>query len=472
MLSEETRKILEGNDSIIKKIREENELFYLKNNRQKKYHIITYGCQMNEHDSERIAATLEKMGYISTFDLQDADFILINTCCVRENAELKVFGKLGSFKTLKKKNRDLVIAVCGCMMQQDHIVTEIKKKYRHVDIVFGTHNVHNLPSLLLNVLTTKESIVQIWDIDGEVIENTESKRKYNLKAFVNIMYGCNNFCTFCIVPYTRGRERSREKENILNEIKDLVKNGTKEITLLGQNVNSYGKTLDEPVTFAELLEATANIKGVKRLKFMTSHPKDLSKDVIDIMAKYDNISNYLHLPVQTGSNELLKKMNRRYTVEKYLEIMNYAKEKMPDIALSTDLIIGFPGETEEDVELLIDFIKKVEYDSAFTFIYSKRVGTPAYKMENHIPDEIKHRRFQKVLDEINKIIIRKNAEFKDKLVEVLVEEYNEKDDTLVGRTESNRTVHFKGSKELIGEFKHIRITEPKKFSLFGVLEDQ
>jgi tRNA-2-methylthio-N6-dimethylallyladenosine synthase len=466
-LSRETQNILANNDHIIEKIKEENMAYYTTHGHKKKYLILTYGCQMNEHDSEKLAATIEDMGYEVTPFQNDADLILVNTCCVREHAELKVYGKVGAFKPLKDKNPNLVIGICGCMMQQEHVVQEIKRKYRHVDMVFGTHNVHNFPHLLEEALTAKHTVVQVWDIDGEVIENTHSQRKYELKAFVNIMYGCNNFCTYCIVPYTRGRERSREKDSIINEIKDLVKAGTKEITILGQNVNSYGKTLDNPVSFAELLATVAEIEGVQRLKFMTSHPKDLSKEVIDVMSRYDNISNYLHLPVQAGSNRLLKAMNRNYTRESYLETIEYARNLIPDLTVSTDLIIGFPGETEEDVEELITLIDEVKYDSAFTFIYSQRKGTPADEMENQIEDGLKHDRFNKVLERLNDNIVLKNMTFKDRIVEILVEGHSKKDSMLIGRTEGNRTVHFKGREELIGEFVTVRITEPKKFSLTG-----
>lgn len=466
------KEVLALNEQVIQELKIENEAYAKQHNRKKKFFIITYGCQMNEHDSEKLTASLERMGYELTFMKEDADLIVVNTCCVRENAELKVYGKIGSFKILKRKNPNLIIAICGCMMQQQHVVDEIKKKYRHVDIVFGTHNVHNFPSLLKDAYTQKNTVVQVWDIDGEVIEGLDSHRKYELKAYVNIMYGCNNFCTYCIVPYTRGRERSREKDVILEEIKDLVQNGTKEVTLLGQNVNSYGKTLKEPVAFAELLEEVAKIPGLRRIKFMTSHPKDLSKSVLDVMANYDNVSSYLHLPVQAGSNTLLKAMNRNYTRESYLETIAYAKSHIPNLTISTDLIIGFPGETDQDIEELIDLIKKVQYDSAFTFIYSQRKGTPADEMENQIPEDIKHERFNKVLNALNEIIIEKNANFKDQVVEILVESYSEKDKTLMGRTDGNRTVHFEGDESLIGEFVKIKITQPKKFSLFGqLLED-
>lgn len=466
-ISEESKFILKHNDEYIGKIKDENDAYFLKNNTHKKYFLKTYGCQMNEHDSEKLAAILDDMGYIKTELDTEADLIIVNTCCVRENAELKVFGKVGSYKTLKDINPNLVIAVCGCMMQQPHVVEHIKKKFSHVDLVFGTHNVHNFPSLLCQALEEEKPVFQIWDIDGEVIENTNSNRKYDVKAFVNIMYGCNNFCTYCIVPYTRGRERSREKIDILEEIIDLVAKGTKEITLLGQNVNSYGKTLENPISFSQLLGEVAEIEGVKRLRFMSSHPKDIDFALIDVMAKYDNICNNLHLPIQAGSNTLLKAMNRNYTVEQYLETVNYAKEKLPGLTLTSDLIIGFPGETEEDIDLLLEFIQTVAYDSAFTYIYSQRKGTPADDMENQIDEAVKHVRFDKVLNALNDIIIQKNKALQDHELIVLVEFLNEKENTLVGRTEGNRSVHFKGPIDLVGQFVKVKITQPKKFSLIG-----
>lgn len=466
-INKDNLNILDENAHIIATIKAENDIYFKEEGRIKKYFIKTYGCQMNEHDSEKLSAAVEAMGYITTSEQADADLIIVNTCCVRENAELKVFGKIGSYKALKDKNPNLIIAVAGCMMQQAHVVNEIKRKYQHVDIVFGTHNVHNFPSLLQASYHQKNTVVQVWNIDGEVIEGTPSNRKYKLKAFVNIMFGCNNFCTYCIVPYTRGRERSREKKHILSEIKELVKEGTKEFTLLGQNVNSYGNTFDNPTSFSELLEDVANIPGVKRLKFMTSHPKDLSHDVLDVMARHENISKYLHLPVQAGSNILLKSMNRNYTRESYLETLQYAKKIMPDITVSTDLIIGFPGETEADIDDLIDLIKIVEYDSAFTFIFSQRKGTPADTMANQIADGIKHERFNRVLKALNEIIVKKNLAMKDKEVEILVEGISDKDQTLIGRTDGNQTVHFKGEKSLIGEFVKVKVTNPRKFSLYG-----
>lgn len=363
-----------------------------------------------------------------------------------------------------------MIAVCGCMMQQPHIVDEIKAKYKHVDLVFGTHNVHNFPTLLSQVMGEHNMVVEVWESEGEVIEGLAVDRKFDTKAFVNIMYGCNNFCTYCIVPYTRGRERSRTKEAIIDEITMLVSQGTKEVTLLGQNVNSYGKTLDEDIDFADLITVIDGIDGIERIRFMTSHPKDISKKLIDVMADSKHVCHQLHLPVQAGSNALLKAMNRNYTVESYLETISYAKEKMPDLGISTDLIIGFPGETEEDVEGTIELIKEVDYVTAFTFIYSIRKGTPAAEYENQIPDGLKHERFQRVLDTLNPGISRKMESFDGKIVDVLVDGVTPKDDTvLTGRTTQYITVNFPGDQSLIGQVVKVKITRPKPFSLVGEL---
>lgn len=388
---------IEEQDRFIEAIAEQNSRYYAIHQVKPKYIIQTFGCQMNEHDSEKLCAMLDSMGYEQGMMVDECDLIIYNTCAVRENAELKVFGNLGHLKLAKRKNPDLKIAVCGCMMQQPHVVKEIKSKYKHVDLVFGTHNLYKFPELLTKSIESENILVDVWDVDGEVVEGLKSNRKFELKAFVNIMYGCNNFCTYCIVPYTRGRERSRTPEDILNEIKELVANGTKEVTLLGQNVDSYGKTLDNPMTFAELLREVNNVEGIERIRFMTSHPKDISDEVIYAIRDCDKVCEFLHLPVQCGSSSLLKVMNRHYTKEQYLEIIEKAKKEVPDIAFSTDLMIGFPGETEEDLLDTIDVVEKVRYDSAFTFIYSKRKGTPAAEMENQIPEDVKHERFNRVL---------------------------------------------------------------------------
>lgn len=462
---------IEEQNRFIEAIAEKNNRYFAINKRKPKYMITTFGCQMNEHDSEKLAAMLEAMGYEPTLMTNDCDLIIYNTCAVRENAELKVYGNLGHLKLAKRKNPELKIAVCGCMMQQPHVVKEIKSKYKHVDLVFGTHNLYKFPELLTETMDNNTTLVDVWDVDGEVVEGLRSSRKFELKAFVNIMYGCNNFCTYCIVPYTRGRERSRTPEDIINEIKELVANGTKEITLLGQNVDSYGKTLEEPITFAELLRMTNEVEGLERIRFMTSHPKDISDEVIYAMRDCDKVCEFLHLPVQCGSTKLLKKMNRHYSKEDYLRIIEKAKAEIPDIAFSTDLMIGFPGETEEDLLDTIDVVEKVRYDNAFTFIYSKREGTPAAKMEDQIPEDVKHERFNKVLAKVNEILAEISASYVGKTVEVLVEGKSKTDDTkFTGRTRQNKLVNFtvkNPEADLLGKLMDVKITEATTFSLVG-----
>ena len=462
---------IEEQNRFIEAIAEKNSRYFAINKRKPKYMIQTFGCQMNEHDSENLAGMLDAMGYESTMMTDDCDLIIYNTCAVRENAELKVYGNLGHLKLAKRKNPDLKIAVCGCMMQQPHVVKEIKSRYKHVDLVFGTHNLYKFPELLTNTMDSDKLLVDVWDVDGEVVEGLRSSRKFELKAFVNIMYGCNNFCTYCIVPYTRGRERSRTPEDIINEIKDLAAKGTKEITLLGQNVDSYGNTLDEDITFAELLRMVNEIEGIERIRFMTSHPKDISDEVIYAMRDCDKVCEYLHLPVQCGSSRLLKKMNRHYTKEDYLRIIEKAKAEIPDIAFSTDLMIGFPGETEEDLLDTIDVVEKVKYDNAFTFIYSKREGTPAAKMEDQIPEDVKHERFNRVLAKVNEILVDLNASYVGKTVEVLIEGTSKTDETkFTGRTRQNKLVNFtvkNPEAKLLGTLMNVKITEANTFSLVG-----
>lgn len=465
---------IQEQDRFIEAIAEKNNRFFAIHQTKPKYMIQTFGCQMNEHDSEKLCAMLDDMGYVKGMMVEECDLIIYNTCAIRENAELKVFGNLGHLKFAKRKNPDLKIAVCGCMTQQSHVVEEIKSKYNHVDLVFGTHNLYKFPELLVTSMDSSKILVDVWDVDGEVVEGLRSSRKFELKAFVNIMYGCNNFCTYCIVPYTRGRERSRNPEDIIKEIKELVANGTKEITLLGQNVDSYGKTLDNPVTFAELLRMTNEIEGLERIRFMTSHPKDISDEVIYAMRDCDKVCEFLHLPVQCGSTKLLKKMNRHYSKEHYLEIIEKAKKEIPDIAFSTDLMIGFPGETEEDLLDTIDVVEKVRYDSAFTFIYSKRKGTPAAEMEDQIEDDVKHERFNRVLEKVNEIVKEINDSYKDKVVEVLVEGKSKTDENVLsGRTRQNKLVNFTGgSEDLTGKLVKVKIVDPKSFSLNGVLIEE
>ena len=462
---------IEEQNRFIEAIAEKNSRYFAIHQTKPKYMIQTFGCQMNEHDSEKLCAMLDDMGYQRTMLAAECDLIIYNTCAVRENAELKVYGNLGQLKFNKRKNPDLKIAVCGCMMQQPHVVKEIKSRYKHVDLVFGTHNLYKFPELLTNTMDSDKLLVDVWDVDGEVVEGLRSSRKFELKAFVNIMYGCNNFCTYCIVPYTRGRERSRTPEDIINEIKDLAAKGTKEITLLGQNVDSYGKTLEEDITFAELLRMVNEIEGIERIRFMTSHPKDISDEVIYAMRDCDKVCEFLHLPVQCGSSRLLKKMNRHYTKEDYLRIIEKAKAEIPDIAFSTDLMIGFPGETEEDLLDTIDVVEKVKYDNAFTFIYSKREGTPAAKMEDQIPEDVKHERFNRVLSKVNEILVDLNASYVGKTVEVLIEGKSKTDESkFTGRTRQNKLVNFtvkNPEANLLGTLMNVKITESNTFSLVG-----
>ena len=463
---------IEEQDRFIEAIAEQNSRYYAIHQVKPKYIIQTFGCQMNEHDSEKLCAMLDSMGYEQGMMVDECDLIIYNTCAVRENAELKVFGNLGHLKLAKRKNPDLKIAVCGCMMQQPHVVKEIKSKYKHVDLVFGTHNLYKFPELLTKSIESEKLLVDVWDVDGEVVEGLKSNRKFELKAFVNIMYGCNNFCTYCIVPYTRGRERSRTPEDIINEIKELVENGTKEITLLGQNVDSYGKTLENPMTFAQLLYEVNKIDGLERIRFMTSHPKDISDEVIYAIRDCEKVCEFLHLPVQCGSSSLLKVMNRHYTKEQYLEIIEKAKKEVPGIAFSTDLMIGFPGETEEDLLDTIDVVEKVRYDSAFTFIYSKRKGTPAAEMENQIPEDVKHERFNRVLERVNAIVGEINKSYIGKTVEVLVEGKSKTDENkFMGRTRQNKLVNFTTEDtNLIGKLVNVDIVDATGFSLIGIIK--
>lgn len=441
-----------------------------RNKVQKKYFIRTYGCQMNEHDSEKISWILTNMDYSETESMEEADLIIYNTCLVRENAEIKVYGNLGALKKLKREKPDLIIAICGCMMQREEIRNVITSKYKHVDIIFGTHNIHKLPQLINNHLKTGKTIVDVLEDSREIVEDLDANRKYFFKAFVNIMFGCNNFCSYCIVPYTRGREVSREPENILSEIKELAKSGCKEVTLLGQNVNSYGKTLSREYDFVDLLRAINEIDGIERIRFMTSHPKDLSDKLIEAYKSLDKLCEHLHLPVQSGSNRILKEMNRKYTREDYLLIIKKLKEAVPNIAITTDIIVGFPGETEEDFNDTLELVKEVEYDSAFTFLYSIREGTRAARMKNQVDDKIKHARFQKLSQVLNEISLRKNEKLLGETFEVLVEEVSKNNpEVLTGRTRSNKLVHFKGDKNLIGTMVNVKIEEAKTFFLEGTI---
>lgn len=441
----------------------------LENNMDKKlFCISTYGCQMNEEDSEKLSGMLKSQGYERTENKEEASIIIFNTCCVRENAENKVFGNLGQLKQLKKKNPNLVIAICGCMMQQVGMADKVLKTFPYVDIIFGTHNAHKFPEYLHRVLQEGVQVKEILNKEEGIVEGLPIDRKSDVKAFVTIMYGCNNFCTYCIVPYVRGRERSRKSEDIIKEIEELVSQGYKEITLLGQNVNSYGKGLEEDIDFAGLLRKVNEVKGLERVRFMTSHPKDLSDDVIMAIKECDKLCEQVHLPVQSGSSRILKEMNRHYDREYYLDLVKKIKSEMPDVTLTTDIIIGFPGETEEDFLDTLSLCEEVGYDSAFTFIYSRRNHTPADKMENQIPDDIKHDRFNRLVEAINKKVVIKNKEYEGKVVEVLVEGPSKNDETkLTGRTRNGKLVNFAGDEKLVGELVNLKIVRAQPFSLIG-----
>lgn len=441
----------------------------LENNMDKKlFCISTYGCQMNEEDSEKLSGMLKSQGYERTENKEEASIIIFNTCCVRENAENKVFGNLGQLKQLKKKNPNLVIAICGCMMQQVGMADKVLKTFPYVDIIFGTHNSHKFPEYLHRVLQEGVQVKEILNKEEGIVEGLPIDRKSDVKAFVTIMYGCNNFCTYCIVPYVRGRERSRKSEDIIKEIEELVFQGYKEITLLGQNVNSYGKGLEEDIDFAGLLRKVNEVKGLERVRFMTSHPKDLSDDVIMAIKECDKLCEQVHLPVQSGSSRILKEMNRHYDREYYLDLVKKIKSEIPDVTLTTDIIIGFPGETEEDFLDTLSLCEEVGYDSAFTFIYSRRNHTPADKMENQIPDDIKHDRFNRLVEAINKKVVIKNKEYEGKVVEVLVEGPSKNDETkLTGRTRNGKLVNFAGDEKLVGELVNLKIVRAQPFSLIG-----
>ncbi|WP_283690066.1 tRNA (N6-isopentenyl adenosine(37)-C2)-methylthiotransferase MiaB [Clostridium perfringens] len=441
----------------------------LENNMDKKlFCISTYGCQMNEEDSEKLSGMLKSQGYERTENKEEASIIIFNTCCVRENAENKVFGNLGQLKQLKKKNPNLVIAICGCMMQQVGMADKVLKTFPYVDIIFGTHNAHKFPEYLHRVLQEGVQVKEILNKEEGIVEGLPIDRKSYVKAFVTIMYGCNNFCTYCIVPYVRGRERSRKSEDIIKEIEELVSQGYKEITLLGQNVNSYGKGLEEDIDFAGLLRKVNEVKGLERVRFMTSHPKDLSDDVIMAIKECDKLCEQVHLPVQSGSSRILKEMNRHYDREYYLDLVKKIKSEIPDVTLTTDIIIGFPGETEEDFLDTLSLCEEVGYDSAFTFIYSRRNHTPADKMENQIPDDIKHDRFNRLVEAINKKVVIKNKEYEGKVVEVLVEGPSKNDETkLTGRTRNGKLVNFAGDEKLVGELVNLKIVRAQPFSLIG-----
>ena len=439
-----------------------------KDNVKKHFYIETWGCQMNEEDSEKLSGMLKRVGYTKTENKEDAGIILFNTCCVRENAENKVFGNLGALKHLKKENPDLIIGICGCMMQQEGMADKILKKFPYVNIVFGTHNAYKFPEYLNRVKTEGVQIKEIFNKETDIVEGLPIDRESNVKACVTIMYGCNNFCTYCIVPYVRGRERSRKPEDILNEVRELVAQGYKEITLLGQNVNSYGKGLEEEVDFAKLLRMINEIEGLERVRFMTSHPKDLTHDVIMAIKECDKLCEQIHLPVQSGSNSILKKMNRHYTKEYYLDLIKKIKEEIPGVTLTTDIIVGFPGETEEDFQETLELVKEVGYSSAFTFIYSRRNNTPADMMLNQVSEEDKHHRFNRLVAAVNERVIAQNKAEEGNILEVLVEGNSKNDaEKLTGRTRTGRLVNFTGENVNVGELVNVKITRAQNFSLIG-----
>ena len=437
----------------------------------KKYFIKTYGCQMNEHDTENIKAILEDMSFTETDEIDNADLILLNTCAIRENAHNKVFGMVGRIKHLKEERPNIIAGICGCMAQEENVVNEILEKYNWLDIVFGTHNIYNLPNILYETINKKDLEIEVFSIEGDVVENIPVKRDSKYKAWVNIMYGCDKFCTYCIVPYTRGKQRSRKPEFILDEVNQLVKDGYKEVTLLGQNVNAYGKDLNINYNMSNLLEDVAKT-GIERVRFVTSHPWDFTDDMIEVISKYDNIMPNIHLPLQSGSSRILKLMGRRYSKEDYLTLFNKIKEKIPNCSITTDIIVGFPGETRDDFEETLDVVNKCKYDSAFTFIFSPREGTPAARMNDDITLEEKNSRLYELNELINKYSKEANDKYLNKVVPVLLENTSEKDDTmLMGYTDTMKLVNVKGNKDLIGKIVNVKITDVKTWSMDGEVVD-
>ena len=431
------------------------------------FHVTTFGCQMNARDSEKLCGVLEYAGFVSVEE-ENADFVIFNTCTVRDNANQRVYGRLGELKGFKRKNPHMKIALCGCMMQENTVIEKLKESYRFVDLIFGTHNIYKFAELLNAVYESEDMLIDIWQDTDKIVEDLPIKRKYPFKSGINIMFGCNNFCSYCIVPYVRGRERSRNPKDIIREIEALVADGVVEVMLLGQNVNSYGKNLNEPMSFAELLREVEKIDGLKRIRFMTSHPKDLSEELIQVMKESKKICRHLHLPLQAGSNRILKAMNRVYTKEQYIALAKHIREEIPDMALTTDLIVGFPGETPEDVEETIAVVKEVAYDNAFTFIYSKRTGTPAAAMEDQVPEEVVKEGFDKLLKVVQDTARERVKRYQGQVMEALVEEINEQDASLLtGRLSNNTIVHFPGDASLIGKLVKVRLSECRGFYYVG-----
>ncbi len=442
-----------------------NKVNELNSGKELKYSIFTMGCQLNENDSEKICGMLEKMGYSRVDDTTKADIVVFNTCCVRENAEDKLFGKIGEMKR-QKEQKGTIITIGGCMMQEKHIVEKLHSSYPYIDIIFGTHTLHKLPEDIYKVLEERKRIDDVIDIDGEVYEGLPIKRDDNIKASVTIMYGCNNFCSYCIVPYVRGRERSRDYEDILNEVRNLAKNGYKEITLLGQNVNSYDG--GENYKFSNLLYDVNKIDGIERIRFVSPHPKDFTEDVIEAIKKCDKVCKIIHLPLQSGSSKVLKSMNRKYTKEQFINLVEKMKERIPNVVFSTDIIVGFPGETEEDFEDTLDVVKKVNFEQVYMFIYSRRVGTPGDKMENQIPEEIKHKRFDRLKALVESGISENNQKYIDTIQKVLVEgESKNNPNMLTGRTDVNKVVIFEGTKGLIHSIIDLKIVSEHMWYLKG-----
>ena len=439
--------------------------------KNKTYHIITYGCQMNVHDSENISAIMEDLGYTRNEIMDKSDVIILNTCAIRENAHNKVTGMLGRIKHLKETRPEIITMLCGCMAQEEGIVNMLKDKYKWVNIVFGTHNIHMIPTYLLNNLKEQTQELEVFSVEGNVYEGIPVKRDSKYTAWVNIMYGCDKFCTYCIVPYTRGKQRSRLNTDIINEVKELVKDGYKEVTLLGQNVNAYGKDLDANYTFANLLEDVAKT-NIDRIRFVTSHPWDFTDEMIEVISKYDNIMPYIHLPIQSGSDDILKKMGRKYTIKEYTTLFNKLKSKIPNVSISTDIIVGFPNETEEDFNATLDIVRKLRYDLAYTFIYSKREGTPASKMEDTITLETKKERLAKLNELVNECAKENNMKYLNKEVKVLLTDHSDKLDNLSGYTDTMKLVNVKADDKYLGKIVNVKITDAKTWSLDGVLVDE
>ena len=439
--------------------------------KNKTYHIITYGCQMNVHDSENISAIMEDLGYTRNEIMDKSDVIILNTCAIRENAHNKVTGMLGRIKHLKETRPEIITMLCGCMAQEEGIANMLKDKYKWVNIVFGTHNIHMIPTYLLNNLKEQTQELEVFSVEGNVYEGIPVKRDSKYTAWVNIMYGCDKFCTYCIVPYTRGKQRSRLNTDIINEVKELVKDGYKEVTLLGQNVNAYGKDLDANYTFANLLEDVAKT-NIDRIRFVTSHPWDFTDEMIEVISKYDNIMPYIHLPIQSGSDEILKKMGRKYTIKEYTTLFNKLKSKIPNVSISTDIIVGFPNETEEDFNATLDIVRKLRYDLAYTFIYSKREGTPASKMEDAITLETKKERLAKLNELVNECAKENNMKYLNKEVKVLLTDHSDKLGNLSGYTDTMKLVNVKADDKYLGKIVNVKITDAKTWSLDGVLVDE